>query len=67
VEEKTWKQIRGYMKDRGITVQEFAGQVGIARQAVYLWKSNGVPPARAKKVSSLTGIPREQLNPKIFS
>lgn len=43
---------------------ELAAALGIKKQAITRWLR--VPPARAVKIESLIGIPRETLRPDIF-
>jgi hypothetical protein len=67
MEEKTWEKIKKSLKEKDLSVMQFAESLGLTRQSLYLWKKYGVSPHKAKKVSELTGIPRAELNPSVFS
>jgi DNA-binding transcriptional regulator YdaS (Cro superfamily) len=41
-----------------------AGELGIARQAIYQWTI--IPVDRVKDIERITGIPRRELRPDIF-
>jgi DNA-binding transcriptional regulator YdaS (Cro superfamily) len=48
------------------SVVAMAADLGVHRMTIYHWKKHGVPIKHCPKVEKLTGVPREQLQPKFF-
>ncbi len=66
------KRIRSALNERAFqkllkshTQADVARMVNLSKQAINAWSE--VPPKFVKKISEITGIPREELNPELFS
>ena len=46
--------------------QKLADYMGLSRQAVYRWRTKGVPAERLLELEAATGIPRHVLRPDLY-
>ena len=61
--------ITAYRSMMGLSLSRFAESVGVSRSYVCQWETGArrVPAERAVQIERITGIPREQLRPDLFS
>ncbi len=61
--------IASYRSAQGLSLSQFAERIGVSRSYACQWETGArrVPAERAVEIERITGIPREQLRPDLFS
>lgn len=60
--------LRKWREENRLTQTELAERIGIDQPSLSRWERGGkIPAERVRKVSEVTGIPREELRPDLFA
>lgn len=60
------EQLKGRMREMGLTQASIASACGVTQAAVARWMSRRIPAEQVKQLSEITGLSPHELRPDVF-